>query len=185
MGSKGIVPSQGQLKEHISYQVIEPTTPLFAPAASSSKEAVFGFHHVLRLVLTLNDSLECVTSCDRITHELNDSDSIRRAPGFLAVVEGAEATAWHLGEACCLLCFFVEGFLTDLTVDPEGTWASGGAGLAEGPAIGIGSSWVRRSVVCVYSLPLTLKWLIFILALGSCLQCPRWGAPPKFSWKKL
>lgn len=84
------MPSQGQLREHISYQVIEPTMPLFAPAASSSKEAVFGFRHVLklRLVLTLNDSLERVTSCDRISPELNDSDSIRRAPGLLAVVEG-------------------------------------------------------------------------------------------------
>ena len=90
MGSQGIVPSHGQLTEHISYQVIEPTTPVFASATSSSKEAVFGFRHVLklRLILTLNDFLEHVTSCDRITPELNDSDSIRRAPGFLAVVEG-------------------------------------------------------------------------------------------------
>ena len=68
---------------------------------------------------------------------------------------------------------------------PAGTWASGGAGLAEGPAIGIGYSWVRRSVVCVYSLPLTFKWLILSLALGSCVRCPRWGGPSKVFLEKV
>lgn len=32
--------------------------------------------------------VEHVTSCDRIIQELNDSDSVRRAPGLLALVEG-------------------------------------------------------------------------------------------------
>ena len=35
--------------------------------------------------------------------------------GFSPWWKEMEATAWHLGEACCLLCFSVEGFLTDLT----------------------------------------------------------------------
>ena len=91
MDTMGISPSHWQFEERIYYEVTGPMTPpLLAAAAVPSEEAVFGFHQVLklRLVLTLNDSVECVPSCDRIIHELNDSDSVRRAPGLLALVEG-------------------------------------------------------------------------------------------------
>lgn len=58
MDTMGIVSSHWQFEGHIYYQVIGPTTPLFATTAIPSKEAVFGFYQALKLilVLTLNDS---------------------------------------------------------------------------------------------------------------------------------
>lgn len=58
MDAMGILPSHQQFEEHIYYQVIGPTTPLFTTSTIPSKEAVFGFQQVLKLilVLTLNDS---------------------------------------------------------------------------------------------------------------------------------
>ena len=82
------------MKEHISYQVIEPTMPLFAPTASSSKEAVFGFRHVLklRLVLTLNDSLE-----DGGDH-LDEESLIEEGPSAVKPSEHVYSTGSHTGE---------------------------------------------------------------------------------------
>lgn len=40
----GIVSSHWQFEGYIYYQVIGPTTPLFATTAIPSKEALFGFY---------------------------------------------------------------------------------------------------------------------------------------------
>lgn len=90
MDAMGILPSHWQFEKLIYYQAIGPMTPLFATGAVPSKETVFGVHQALKLilVLTLSDSMKRVTGCDRITHELSDSDSVRRAPGLPAPVGG-------------------------------------------------------------------------------------------------
>ena len=187
MGSKGIVPSHGQLKEHISYQVIEPTTPVFASATSSSKEAVFGFRHVLklRLTLTLNDFLECVTSCDRITPELNDSDSIRRAPGFLAVVEGNGGDSMAPRGSMLFTVLPHGRFLCRSDSRPCRAlglrWHWFGRGTCHRHWLFVGE---EKCGLCVF-FATHFQVADFDSRIGLMLMCPLWGTPLKFSWKKL
>lgn len=63
--------------------------------------------------------VERITSCDRIIHELNDSDSVRRAPRLLALVEGNRVDRMApQGSTLFVVSFFMEAFLRDLTTEP-------------------------------------------------------------------
>lgn len=63
--------------------------------------------------------IEHVTGCDRVIHELNDSDSVRRMPGLLALVEEHRIDSLTpQGSALFIMPLFLGAFLRDLTTHP-------------------------------------------------------------------
>lgn len=188
MDTMGVSPSHWQFEERIYYEVTGPVTlPLLATAAVPSEEAVFGFHQVLklRLVLTLNDSMERVTSCDRIIHELTDSDSVRRAPGLLALVEGTGSDSMA-PRGSSLFIVLLHGRFRQR--------ADSGPLQGSGPEVAL--VWQRPyrghwSFVgeeeCVYVFfAICFQVADFDAPVGSCVGYPQSrGTPPKYSWKSF
>lgn len=109
--------------------------------------------------------VECVTSFDKLIHELNDFDSVRRAPGLLALVDGngADSTAPH-GSVLFAVFFFTEAFLKDLTPDPCRALDLRRTAWQRPVLWALGSGRMRSSVcarACAHARPWpsTSKWL--------------------------
>lgn len=120
--------------------------------------------------------VEHVTGCDRIGHELNDSDSVRGTPGLLVPVEGnlMDSLAPQ-GSTLFIMPLFLDTCLRDLTAPPAGN-----CGLAEAPAAGTGYG------VCMPSLSFISKWPI-LTPPGYMLRVStkQWGRLQNFHWKSF
>lgn len=186
MDTMAVSPSHWQFEERIYYEVTGPVTvPLLATAAVPSEGAVFGFHQVLklRLVLTVSDSVEHVTSCDRIIHELTDSDSVRRAPGLLALVEGTGSDSM-VPQGSSLFIVPLHGRFRQRA--DSGPLQGSGPEVAlvwQRPCQGHWLSVGEEECVHVF-FAIHFQVADFDAPVGSCVAYPQSrGTPPKYSWK--